>query len=66
VVKNGVLIAINVPGKKNMPSIAIVFIAKLSLFASIAIYYITTLSSLLALIIDAELKASLMFIFASL
>jgi hypothetical protein len=59
------LTAMNVPGKKNMPNIAIVFIAELSLLLSTAIVLITALSSLLAFAIAAELSARLIFTIAS-
>jgi hypothetical protein len=44
----GVLTATNVPGKKNIPSTAIVFMAKLSFWVSTAMLLITSLSFLLA------------------
>ena len=60
------LTATKVPGKKNMPSIAIVFIEELSFLLSIAIILITALSSLLALAMTAEVSARLRFVLASL
>jgi hypothetical protein len=43
------LTATKVPGKKNMPKMAIVFMAELSFLLSIAMVLITALPSLLAL-----------------
>jgi hypothetical protein len=59
------LTATKVPGKKNMPSIAIVFIEELSFLLSIAIILITALSSLLASAKEAKLCASPMFTLTS-
>ena len=59
------LTAIKVPGKKNMPKVAMVFIEELSFLLSIAIILITALSSLLALAIAAELSATAIFTLAS-
>jgi hypothetical protein len=55
----------NVPGRKSMPRIDIVFMAELSLLLSRAILLITALSSLLAFAIAAELSARAMFTLAS-
>ena len=59
------LTATKVPGKNNMPSVAIVFIAELSRLVSRAIARIAALSSLLALVIAAEFSAKAILIFAS-
>ena len=44
----------NIPGRKSVPKIAIVFIAELSFLLSIAIVRLTALSSLLACAIVVE------------
>lgn len=59
------LTAMNVPGKKTMPRIEIVFLAVLSFLLSKAIVLMIALSSLLAFAIAAELQASSMLTFAS-
>ena len=63
--KKDMFTAIEVPGRKIIPSKAIVFIAELSLLVSIAICRIIALSPLLAFAIAAELRASSILNFVS-
>ena len=63
--KKYMLTATKVPGKKNIPRTAIVFIGELSLLVSTAIPRLTALSSLLALATIANLFARSIFTFVS-
>ncbi len=55
----------NVPGRKTMPRIEIVFIAEESRWVSNAIVLMTALSSLLASAMIVEVSARLRFVLAS-